>query len=187
MSAESKIKWSIGVEFYKNETEKEMDGAMMTSFELPATATPEDVKEAAKLAVNEIIEGAKAYQSSKPFIKSMESLNGKQDYVHALAGVLAGSPRGYNNILRVVEHDTYWFHVFTREEMQKQRTTMFDNSKDLEAHVNKEQSFEDIMGESSNDKLDNGGLTFTCDFYFSKTGEELNGLPDFWAIKAGLI
>lgn len=181
--------WALGVEYYKNETEKEMEGAIILHFEIGDNVPADDVRELVSEFVMKIINNAKMTEQSDKFKSAMLSGLGKVDFPHALAFDVTRSVKGYSNIVRIVEHDTFWFHVFVKDEMARQRKSMFEKSVDELEGETKERSFEEIMGEDLNtsDTKSGNSLSFTADFYFSKSGSELNGLPDFWAVKAGLV
>jgi hypothetical protein len=63
------------------------------------------------------------------------------------------------------------------------RQNMFDADPNQE-HV--ERSFEEVMAESS-EPLKMLEQIPEHDRYFNFKGEEINGLPDFWALQAGLV
>lgn len=198
---EQPILYTIGIEFYKNESEKEMDGHSIVHFHLPAEMSFDDVvqnlsdniKEAREAANKNVNDGFVTLLGSdtKSALEDLlgHALTESECFVLLLIQKPFSLPH-FQKIVSTVDADMYWFHLFNRSEMAKQRKTMFEKT---EAESNADHFSEPSLEDSNMDakdappNLDNGGLTFTKDAFISKSGEILNGLPDFWTIKAGLI
>lgn len=189
---QNKIKYKLGVEFYKNETEKEMDGFIVTKFDIPladvervAAFVQEAIKEAVGNA-DQIVEAITAAKTAGELPAEAPSIDSAQ----ALALAWDLSEKGTRNLVPVFRSGEYWFHLFNADEMSKQRRTMFEKTEAETAEQFQEPSLDAVLGnidEQPPVDLDAGGLTLTKNFYFSKSGELLNGLPDFWMVKAGLL
>jgi len=184
------IQYKLGLEYYRNDSGKEMDGAILIHFE--SDKPFEDVKLETAQSLTRLHEAAvKAIEDEKFKAKLASAIKHDPTYADCVACFSTVSDKGRNNVTRIVSTDAYWFHLFISDEMKKQRQTMFEKTDDeLSAHF-QEPSIEvdDVTGDvaSSSQNLDASGLSLTNDAYFSKVGVELNGLPDFWMVQAGLV
>lgn len=190
---QNKILYKLGVEFYKNETEKEMDGRVLLGMEVEENADMDALAESVKALIHEGIANTKkimeAYEAS---VKSgdLPADAPKLEFGHAHALAWNLSENGTQALVPVFLSGEYWFHLFNADEMAKQRRTMFEKTEAETAEQFQEPSLDAVLGnidEQPPVDLDAGGLTLTKNFYFSKSGELLNGLPDFWMVKAGLL
>jgi hypothetical protein len=82
-----------------------------------------------------------------------------------------------------IRNGLVWFHIFHKPTLAKMRQGMFDADPNSEPT---ERSFEEVMVESST-PLKLPEQIPEHDRYFNFKGEEINGLPDFWALQAGLV
>ena len=176
--------WVLGLEFYKNDSGKEMDGHVLKKFEYENAEDFDAMKESVSKAIISICDVATKV-AADPAAQDICKKNNANIYAWSIAGLLTSSATAFNKIYTAIASDAYWFHFFNNDEMAQQRKTMFDNSKELESNLT-EHSFEEIMGDVTKPTQDGGGLSFSKDAFFNKEGVELNGLPDFWQVQAGL-
>lgn len=176
--------WTIGMEYFKNDTGKEFDGAKFTAFEAPDLETAKDM--ASKL-IKTSHEQAKAIDDERIKLNGLmaEFPDGKcdvSDYAAAFAVTCTGFTTGFGRISGIVRGGAYWFHLFIKEELDKRQKTMFDDSKVAE-QLETERSFEDIMGEADTNVAQ--PETYN-EWYFNRAGDEIDGVPDFWQVQTGL-
>jgi hypothetical protein len=160
MSEKEKREWRLGIEWFRNDSEKEFDGKALI-----AGATSEELA----VAVAEIA----------TYVAITFSAYGTSEY-----RPLVFLPKTSDEVMeRIKGNGGYWFHVFHKPTMDGMRQNMFDADKDAEPT---ERSFEEVMAESS-EPLKLPEQIPEHDRYFNHRGEEINGLPDFWALQAGLV
>lgn len=175
--------YTLGMEYYRNESGKELGGTPLLRID-SKEASFEHVKAHVSALLIEV-QTAVREKMENPLLPEVFKLRGLvYDQSSVLTGMFAKTRLGFDRIYAIIKSDTYWYHLFLDDEMAKQRKSMFDNSKELSENL-EERSFEDIMGNAV-DLSNETSLTFTQDAFFNKEGVELNGLPDFWQVQAGL-
>ena len=83
---------------------------------------------------------------------------------------------------QAVSSGTWWIHIFHKPTLDRMPKNMFDATEELNPV---EKSFEEIMGETK-EQLADPMAPLQRDFFYDRNGNEINGLPDFWMIQAGL-
>lgn len=176
---------TLGIEYYKNETGKEMDGASIAKIPVEGR-TFEECKAVATEIITMLNTNANTILSNEHVVSQLKQIGFKEvAFPEAFALALQSSPKHSKTIIGIVRTKQYWFHLFDSEEMKKQRQTMFDQP-DLLGDI-EPRSFEDIMEETTKPINDNGtGLSFSEDAYFNKEGEVLMSIPDHWQVQADI-
>jgi hypothetical protein len=154
-----KGEWCLGVEWFRNDSEKEFDG-------IP------------------LLKGSSAEALVEMLPMAIEHMPGFADQVEA--NIKAGKvnpTRVVTDVPTWIRSNLIWYHLFHQPTLARMRQNMFDADPNQE-HV--ERSFEEVMAESS-EPLKMLEQIPEHDRYFNFKGEEINGLPDFWALQAGLV
>jgi hypothetical protein len=115
---------------------------------------------------------------------AIEHMPGFADQVEA--NIKAGKvnpTRVVTDVPTWIRSNLIWYHLFHQPTLARMRQNMFDADPNQE-HV--ERSFEEVMAESS-EPLKMLEQIPEHDRYFNHKGEEINGIPDFWALQAGLV
>lgn len=143
--------WALGIEWYRNDTEKEFDGKILVK------AEGTDACEALKLTIPAAIQSIQDRFQHHP-----ESMT--------------------HEMHQAVTHGLWWLHIFVKEDLDKLPKNMFDSTSELET---KERSFEEIMAEA-NAPVPDLATPLAADFFYSRNGNEIPSIPDFWMLQAGL-
>jgi hypothetical protein len=185
--------FTLGIEYFKNETGKEFDGAVINS-----DISAKDITEATEKArsiiksvranVAPLLANIEAMKKNDPDAKPSVGLNDGQtrelnDFADIFALQLCSRSTGFDKISQIVRGDSYWFHVFVKKEMESRPVGMFDTDPAAELTATPK-SFEEIMSEAAA-----AGTTQPLEYaesYLNREGDDLAGVPDFWQVQAGL-
>lgn len=184
--------FTLGIEYFKNDTGKEFDGSILSS-----DISAKDITEASEKArsiiktvranIEPLLANINLMKQSNPNAKpSIELKDGQtrelNDFADVFALQLCPRSTGFDKISRIVRGDSYWFHLFVKKEMDSRPTGMFDTDPAAELTA-APKSFDEIMREATAETTQ--PLEYT-EAYFNRAGDDIPGVPDFWQVQAGL-
>lgn len=182
------IEYRISIERYGDDTGKKVDGNGVLCIKTEDGVTFEEVQGKSLELIKSVLGAVNSTLGNKDFIREFQDEFGTAPvFANAFCALNATSERSCASMYNILKDDSWWWHVFRHDELARQRTSMFEKADcELESHF-EEPSIEDILGESKREAHQERETNFTRDAYISKTGELLNGVPDYWMTQAGLI
>lgn len=156
-----KQEYRIGLEWFRNESEKEFDGILL----LKGTSA-EDMAKCIPSLVEHINIVAESHLTSDPITTSL-------------------APTKFTpELAALVRNKLVWYHIMHKPTLDSLPKTMFEAQPEL--LDGPEKSFEQIMGETSQPLTEPQRLPET-DLFFTVDGNPIPGIPDFWALQAGIL
>lgn len=153
--------YRIGLEWFRNESEKEFDGITLLKGE-----SAEGLVESIPSLVKHINMVAESHLTESVLISSLVPTK----FTPELAAL--------------VRNKLVWYHIMHKPTIDSLPKTMFESQPEpLDAP---EKSFEQIMGDTFEPTSEPQRLPET-DLFFTADGNPIASIPDFWALQAGIL